>query len=146
MVTPISTAMSPARPPNCDMPVLTQQPTVAYQQIAIIEAWANVEEDPARVLPEMKRQACATGAQALLIVDNRKQDIKSLLYGPTPNEKENEITSENRDPNQAADYIKTMQHHPRIGEEGHTGYYVDAVAITYSSGSSTTAKELPSNP
>ena len=128
------------------MPVLTQQPTAAYQQIAIVEAWANVEEDPAKVLPEMKRQACTTGAQALLIVDNRKQDIKSLLYGPTPNEKENEITSENRDPNQAADYIKTMQHHPRVGEAGHTGYYIDAVAITYISASSTTAKEQPSNP
>jgi hypothetical protein len=146
MVTPIASTMSPARPPDCDMPVLSQQPTTTYQQIAIIEAWANVEEDPAKVLPDMKRQACAAGAQALLIVDNRKQDIKSLLYGPTPNEKENEITSENRDPNQAADYIKTMQHHPRVGEAGHTGYYIDAVAITYSSGSNTTAKEQPSTP
>jgi hypothetical protein len=128
------------------MPVLIQEPRTAYQQIAIVEAWANVEEDPGKVLPEMKRQACATGAQALLITDNRRQDIKSLLYGPTPNETENKITSENRDPNQAAEYIKTMQHHPRIGEEGHTGYYIDAVAITYASGSKTAATDNAPTP
>jgi hypothetical protein len=33
------------------MPVLTQEPTVRYQQVAIVEAWADINEDPAKVLP-----------------------------------------------------------------------------------------------
>ncbi len=42
-----------------------------YQQVAIVEAWADINEDPAKVLPELKRQACATGAQALLIITGK---------------------------------------------------------------------------
>jgi hypothetical protein len=30
---------------------------VRYQQVAIVEAWADINEDPAKVLPELKRQA-----------------------------------------------------------------------------------------
>ena len=139
MVTPIASTILPAKPANCDMPVLISDPSVPYQQIAIVEAWANVDEDPANVLPELKRQACATGAQALLIVDNRKQDIHTMLYGVTPNATDTKVTSQNKDPNQAATYIRMMQHHPRVGEAGHTGFYIDALAIEYTNGSSASA-------
>jgi hypothetical protein len=131
MVTPVAAAIKPAKPPDCDMPVLTQAPTVAYQQVAIVEAWADVDEDPANVLPQLKRQACATGAEALLIVSGRKQDVKSMLYGVTPNESETAVTSANRTPNQTADYVNKMQYKPKVGEAGHTGYYIDALAIDY---------------
>ena len=143
MVTPIASTMLPAKPADCDMPVLIREPSVSYQQIAIVEAWANVDEDPANVLPELKRQACATGAQALLIVDNRKQDIHTMLYGVTPNATHTEVTSENKDPNQAATYIRMMQHHPRVGEEGHSGFYIDALAIEYTKGSGASAASNP---
>ena len=46
------------------------------------------------MLPELKRQACATGAQALLIVSGKKQNEKTQLYGVTPNEIETGVTSE----------------------------------------------------
>ncbi len=146
MVTPIASAMLPAKPADCDMPVLICDPSAPYRQIAIVEAWANVDEDPANVLPELKRQACATGAQALLIVDNRKQDIHTMLYGVTPNATDTKVTSENKDPNQAATYIRMMQHHPRVGEEGHTGFYIDALAIEYTSAASAAAASNPPAP
>jgi len=146
MITPVATAIHPAKPPDCDMPVLTAEPTAAYQQVAIVEAWADVNEDPAKVLPELKRQACATGAQALLIVSGRKQDVNTLLYGVTPNESETQVTSTNRTPNQAADYINKMQYRPRVGEAGHTGYYIDALAIDYVTGANTAAAGQPSKP
>jgi hypothetical protein len=146
MVTPVTTDVHQAKPPDCDMPVLTQEPTAAYRQIAIVEAWADVNEAPAHVLPELKRQACATGAQALLIVGGKKQDVKSLLYGVTPNETETKVSSENRGPNGAAEYINKMQYRPRIGEEGHTGYYIDAIAIDYVAGDNTAAAVQPPKP
>jgi len=139
LVTPVAAAIHPAKPPDCDMPVLTQEPTAGYQQIAIVEAWADVDEDPAKVLPELKRKACATGAEALLIVDDRKQDVKSMLYDVTPNESETKVTSANKTPNQTGDYINKMQYKPRVGEQGHTGYYIDALAIDYATGASTAA-------
>ncbi len=137
LVTQVAPAIHPAKPPDCDMPVLTEEPTAGYQQIAIVEAWADVNEDPAKVVPELKRQACATGAQALLIVSGKKQDVHSQLYGVTPNETETEVTSTNR---------TKMQYKPKLGEEGHTGYYVDALAIDYRSGANTAATGQPSKP
>jgi hypothetical protein len=146
IVTQVAPAIHPAKPPDCNMPVLTEEPTAGYQQVAIVEAWADVNEDPAKVVPELKRQACATGAEALLIVSGKKQDIHTQLYGVTPNESETQVTSENRTPNQAGDYINKMQYKPKLGEEGHTGYYVDAVAIDYPSGANTAATGQPSKP
>ena len=146
MTTPVSTVIRPAKPADCNMPVLTQEPTVRYQQVAIVEAWADINEEPAKVLPELKRQACATGAQALLIVTGTKQDVKSLLYGVTPNESETQVTSANTTPNQAGDYINKMQYKPKIGEAGHNGYYIDAVAIDYVAGDNTAAVGQPPQP
>ena len=139
LVTPVASALHPAKPPDCDMPVLTQEPTASYQQVAIVEAWADVDEDPAKVMPELKRQACATGAQALLIVTGKKQDIKSMLYGVTPNESETQVSSENRTQNGAGEYINKMQYKPKVGEAGHTGYYIDALAIDFTAGANTAA-------
>jgi hypothetical protein len=113
------------------MPVLTSEPTVPYNQVAIIDVWADISKNEAGVLPELKRRACATGAQALLILNAKSQDVKSLLYGATPNETETQVTSANNTPNQAGQYIKMMEHTRRIGEPGHSGFYVDAVAIDW---------------
>ena len=146
LVTPVAAAIHPAKPPDCDMPVLTQEPTAGYQQIAIVEAWADVDEDPAKVLPELKRKACASVDEALLIVDDRKQDVKSMLYDVTPNESETKVTSANKTPNQTGDYINKMQYKPRVGEQGHTGYYIDALAIDYATGASTAATGQPLKP
>ena len=137
MVTQVATTIKPAKPPDCDMPVLTEEPATGYQELAIVEAWSDVNEDPAKVLPELKRKACATGAQALLVVSGKKQSDKKLLYGVTPNESETGVTSKNRTPNQAGDYINKMQYIPRIGEGGHIGYYIDALAIDYAAGANT---------
>ncbi len=146
MVTQVAAAIKPAKPPDCDMPVLTQEPATGYQELAIVEAWSDVNEDPAKVLPELKRKACATGAQALLIVSGKKQSEKTLLYGVTPNESETAVTSTNRTPNQTGDYINKMQYTPRIGEGGHIGYYIDALAIDYAADANTAAAGQPSKP
>ena len=146
MVTQVAAVIHPAKAPDCDMPVLTEEPATGYQEIAIVEAWSDVNEDPAKVLPELKRQACGTGAEALLIVSGKKQNDKKLLYSVTPNQTETKITSSNRTPNQAGDYINKMQYTPRIGEGGHIGYYIDALAIDYEAGANTAAAGQPSKP
>jgi hypothetical protein len=146
MVTPVSTDIHPAKPPDCDMPVLTAEPATGYQELAIVEAWSDVNDDPAKVLPELKRKACATGAQALLIVGGKKQNEKTQLYGVTPNETETGVTSSNRTPNQAGDYINKMQYTPKVGEGGHIGYYIDALAIDYAAGANTAAAGQQSKP
>jgi hypothetical protein len=145
MVTQVSTVMRPAKPPNCNMPVLVEEPTVPFQQIAIVEAWADISKGQTDVLPELKRQACATGADALLIVSGKKQDVKSLLYGVTPNESETQVTSTNGTSNQAGQYIQMMEHTRRIGEVGHSGYYIDGAAIEYVNAKTAASGASPSS-
>jgi hypothetical protein len=147
MVSQVSTEVHPAKPPDCNMPILTAEPTVAYKQVAIVEAWADITKKGKDVLPELKRKACATGAQALLILNAKSQDVKSLLYGATPNSTETEVTAANNTPNQAGQYIQMMEHTRRIGEPGHSGFYIDAVAIDYEPSAKTAASNgQPSSP
>jgi len=119
-----------AKPPDCPMPVLEVLPVKNLSQIAIVEAWADVKDQPPDVLPALKRKACETGADALVIINSQHQDIKNLLYAASPNESMNEVTAKNGYAGQG-EYIKTAEHTRRIGEAGHNGYYVDAVAIEY---------------
>lgn len=141
MVSQVSAEIHPAKPPDCNMPILTSEPTAPYKQVALIDVWADISKKQNDVLPELKRRACATGAQALLILNAKSQDVKTLLYGATPNETETEVTAANNTPNQAGQYIQMMEHTRRIGEPGHSGFYIDAVAIDYAPD----AKTAPSN-
>jgi hypothetical protein len=119
-----------AKVPDCKMPVLEAMPIKPLSQIAIVEAWADVKDEPPDVLPALQRKACETGADAIVIINSRHQDIKNLLYAATPNESMNEMTQKNGYAGQG-DYIRTAEHTRRIGEAGHNGFYIDAVAINY---------------
>ncbi len=131
-VTQVAPYVNPAKPPDCAMPVLDTEPIgVPYRQVAIVEAWADIKDTETDVLPELKRQACGTGADALMVIEGKSQDVKSLLYAATPNTTETQVTASNNSDNQAGQYLSMMEHTRRIGEEGHSGYYIDAIAIDY---------------
>lgn len=119
-----------AKSPDCQMPVLSSMPLTTYRQVAIVEAWADLKDNQLDVLPALRRRACETGADALVIVNSQHQDIKNMLYQATPNEALNETTQRNVYAGQG-EYIAEMEHTRRLGEAGHNGYYVDAIAINY---------------
>lgn len=119
-----------AKAPDCRIPVLERMPLKSLSQIAIVEAWADVKDQPPDVMPALERKACETGADALVIINSQHQDIKNLLYAASPNESMNDVTAKNGYAN-PGDYIREAEHTRRIGEAGHNGFYVDAVAIEY---------------
>jgi hypothetical protein len=119
-----------ARPPECDMPILDGLPLISYREVAIVEVWADIKDTKSDVLPALKRKACETGADALVIVNSQHQDIKNFLYKATPNENLNEVTQQDVYSGQG-EYIKEAEHTHRIGEPGHNGLYVNAIAINY---------------
>ena len=129
-VTQLANYVNPAKPPECAMPVLTGLPLTTYKQVAIVEAWADQKDNQADVIPALKRKACETGADALVIINSEHQDIKHFLYQASPNETLNETTQQNVYAGQG-EYIKTAEHTRRIGEAGHNGFYIDGVAINY---------------
>jgi hypothetical protein len=129
-VTQIAPYTNAAKDPGCAIPVLNAMPMGTYTQVAIVEAWADLKENNTEVLPALRRKACETGADALVIVNSAHQDIKQLLYQASPNEQLNKTTQQNVYASQG-DYINEMEHTRGIGEPGHNGLYIDAVAITY---------------
>lgn len=122
--------MHAARPPECDMPVLDGLPLISYREVAIVEIWADIKDSQADVIPALKRKACETGADALVIVNSQHQDIKNFLYKASPNETLNEVTQQDVYSGQG-EYIKEAEHTRRVGEAGHNGLYVNAIAINY---------------
>jgi hypothetical protein len=122
-----------AKGPDCPMPILETMPFNTGSQIAIVEAWADQKDQPPDVLPALRRKACETGADALVIINSQHQDIKNLLYASTPEsmvdqQKQSGYAQEQGD----STAIREAGHTRVIGEPGHNGFYVDAVAIEYS--------------
>jgi hypothetical protein len=120
-----------ARAPDCRIPVLESMPLQALSQIAIVEAWADEKDQPPDVLPALQRKACETGADALVIINSRHQDIKNLIYASNP-ETRNEVARDSGYSQDPGAYLHAAEHTRRIGEAGHNGFYIDAVAIEYS--------------
>ena len=129
-VTPLASYDNAAKPPDCKMPILAGMPLTTYRQIAIVEAWADLKDDTSDVLPALRRKACETGADALVILNSQHQNMRNLLYGAMPDESMSENTKQNALSGQST-RITEMEHTRRIGEAGHSGFYLDAVAITY---------------
>ncbi len=97
------------------MPLLKQLPNTDYKQIAIIEVVDDYNADDAEVEGLARRKACETGADALVILEDKHQ--KSGY--------------EYNSPGASATAGHTEQKAPDIGEAGHKGRILNAVAIVY---------------
>jgi len=129
-VTQLAPYVKAAKDPDCTIPMLEAMPMGTYTQVAIVEAWADLRDTKEDVMPALRRKACETGADALVILNSTHQDVKQLLYQASPNEQLDDTTRQNVYATQG-DYIQEMEHTRRIGEAGHNGLYIDAVAISY---------------
>jgi len=142
-VTQLATYVNAAKDPGCAIPVLSTMPMGKFTQVAIVEAWADLKDNKEDVLPALRRKACETGADALVILNSTHQNVKQLLYQASPNEQLNDTTQQNVYAGQK-EYIQEMEHTRRLGEAGHNGLYIDAVAISYQkTETKNTANETP---
>ncbi len=90
-----------AKPPDCDMPVLRSEPLKDFRKVAIIEGTGNVYAEEKDVLPVVKRRACESGADAIILLTSKSQttegmvgyyiDSVAIVYGSNqcPNTSEN---------------------------------------------------------
>ena len=130
LITQLGPYANAARSPDCAIPVLNTMPLTTFKEVAIVEAWSDIQDDQTDVLPALQRKACETGADALVVITSQHQDIKHFLYQASPNETLNETTQQNVYAGQG-EYIKEAEHTRRIGEPGHNGYYLEGLAINY---------------
>jgi hypothetical protein len=111
-----------AKPADCSMPLLSQLPNVDYQQIAIVEVSDDYDADPHEVTDLARRKACETGADALVILENQQQKRGQPLPGFSAEE------GKDVGPESGAN-IRAREHAPEVGEVGHKGRFLDAIAI-----------------
>jgi hypothetical protein len=84
-----------ARQPDCDMPVLRHVPLTEYREVGLVEATGSVYATEDQVLPVVKRKACESGADAIIILTSKSQtteglvgyyiDAEAIIYGKNPN-------------------------------------------------------------
>ena len=114
---------------DCSMDVLYSEPTVAFRKIAIVEGWADSNVQRGDLFEAIKRAACGTGADALLVISDRAQTTHRSVYDP-----DNEQPGEAGDNSASEDKGKAIlekEHVSKIGEPGHSGYYIDTVAVVF---------------
>lgn len=118
-ITQIARYQRPAKPESCHMPILTSQPTRDFDQLAIVEGFADKNGDDNDLMPALKSKACETGADALLIV----------RHGPQASDSE-------ENPGWFATltgmgYSDPKLHPRRLGAMTSNGYYVEGIAINF---------------
>lgn len=129
MVTPLMEYTSAAKGPECAMPVLVGEPPRTYKQVAIVEGWGDLDQGP-EVIEAARRQACETGADALLVLTGQSQKVIKNVYDVTPNDTAEDANSGSNNVSHGQ-YLHQQEYRPAPGEAGHTGYYLDTVAIVY---------------
>lgn len=84
-----------AKPPDCDMPVLRQLPLADFREVGLVEATGSRYATEAQMMPAVRRKACESGADAIVILTSKSQtteglvgyyiDAEAIIYGKNPN-------------------------------------------------------------
>jgi hypothetical protein len=104
-----------AKPFACPIPILSALPNADYQQIAIIEVTDDYSADNQEVYGLARRKACETGADALVILEDQRQKRGKPLPGTSAGGGKGAAETDT----------------PEVGEVGHKGRVLNAVAIIY---------------
>ncbi len=77
------------------MPVLHHEPLTDYRKIGLVEGVGSTYDSEADVLPAVRRKACESGADAIVILTSKAQtteglvgyyiDSEAIVYGKNPN-------------------------------------------------------------
>ena len=113
-----------AKPPDCPMPTLTELPNTDYLQLAIIEITDDYKADNQEVLDLAHRKACETGADALVIFEDKRQEQGQEIAGTS-------AKAGTGAPSADDSSTPAEKHVPEVGEEGHRGWFFNGVAIIY---------------
>ena len=60
------------------MPVLRREPLGDFRKVAIVEGLGSVYASEADVLPVVRRRACETGADAIVILTSKSQTSEGM--------------------------------------------------------------------
>lgn len=125
-VSPMTSVMRPAKPPNCPLQVLNTMPAADIQQLALVDTWGDQVAADSDLLPVLKSKACEVGADAVVITSDKSQRQGDQLLG-WDSKVGSTVASKNAN-------VSKRMHDPTVGEVGHGGHYMSGVAIAYIKG------------
>jgi hypothetical protein len=125
-VSPMTSVMRPAKAPDCSLQVLSTMPAADVQQLALVDAWGDESANDADLLPVLKSKACEVGADAVVITSDKSQHEGDQLVG-WDSKVGSVVASKNAN-------VSQRMHDPTVGEVGHKGHYMSAVAIAFIKG------------
>jgi hypothetical protein len=128
-IVPIDSNDRAAKSSDCLIPILRSEPIgTDYRKIAIVEGWGPPDQEN-EVLDGVRQKACGAGADALLVVSSQTQADGRLETMDLPSTaSDNDAGNSNR----SQEFQESLM--PRIGQQGHPGFYFDAVAIVFLNG------------
>jgi len=149
-VTPFGVGTRPAKLGGCAMPVLDTMPLERHQQLALIDAWGDLAVKDDDLLALIKRQGCQLGADAVVLNSQHIQHEGDLIIGAAPGRFGNIGPGSEANLTQGAHIGIDPQggghkHHAVVGELGHPGRFISAIAIVYTKQSSTEDNSAASN-
>jgi hypothetical protein len=127
-----------AKPFDCALPMLSALPNADYQEIAIVEVADDYNADNQELYGLARRKGCETGADALVILEDQRQERGKPLPGYSADE------GKDVGPESGAN-VRAREHNATVGEEGHKGRILNAVAIIYKN-ANTAGAASPGNP
>jgi hypothetical protein len=113
---------------DCHLSLLNREPIGDFTKIAIVEGWGS-EEQRSDLMTAVEEKACELGADSLLVVSDNSQSTIHLAYDPA-----GEQAGIEGDPSIATskgDEIIEKEHVAKIGEKGHSGYYIETYALVF---------------
>jgi len=125
-IVPIDSNDRAAKPSNCLLPILRSEPIgTDYQKIAIVEGWGPPDQEN-EIIDDVRQKACGAGADALLVVSSQTQADGRLETMDLPS-----TTSDNDagNSNRSQEFQESLT--PRVGQQGHPGFYIDAVSVVF---------------
>jgi hypothetical protein len=124
-VTELGPSIRPPKGSECHIPVLYREP-VGSTKIAIVEVWGT-EEQRNDLMNAVEKKGCELGADSLLVVSDTAQSTTHLVYDPVDQQSGEEGNGSLKDTK--GDAIIRKEHVAKIGESGHSGYYIETYAI-----------------
>ena len=91
----------------------------------------------ADLLPVLKSKACEVGADAVVITSDKSQHEGDQLVG-WDDKVGSTVASKNAN-------VSQRMHDPTVGEVGHKGHYLSAVAIAFTKGGQNPAQDTTSS-
>jgi len=111
--------------------------------------WGDLAAKDQELLAYLKREACQTGADAVVLTSQHTQHEGDLIVGAAPGRFGNSGPG-SEEPAQEGAHLAAdtegggKKHHAVVGEVGHSGNFMDAIAIVYTksgSGSGTASSD-----